>query len=442
MHFVTWSGHFVRLWYVNPDMYGCSQIFDTRAPNDQIEIVKILILLSVEDHSTLLNGHWDLGAQTCFEIQGVSHPDPVQVERRMQPLKLRPGPFRSGTAVFADEDGDSEERVLVVKTSWLDDRLVWRELAVLRDMQANLKMPNAPVPIGLARSPTGFQKTTAELATPGSAFDIPARTASVLVTKQRLGLHISPYEPLSVVLHIHLQLVEQLLLLAEGGYHFRDINDGNVRLLRGTQKTLLLIDYANVSKSSERGRQPGKPDTIATIDRAKDDIRAGDTMYAPTCYASAERAIDHWKSAVSVIVGNSRHKCQEALDKPYNDRLQLVSAEIRKRLPELHKAQREVNVLSHRYLDDLEASLYLLLWNVSKPCLLFAYAILHWSLPSTSLTLPSMSLLQTAPNRGVAKGRQGTLGEYLLADKASLWSTDLFWESVGSSSILSLPDHS
>lgn len=370
-HFITWCGDTVRLWYLNPAFYGCSQGWDTREQKDQVEIIKLLHFFTDERYADLLCGQWDIAAKTQFEIEddGDTKERTVKIKKGLQQLDVRSGPFGTRTAVWADqddEDRDNKGKVTVIKASWVAPHLTRHELMVLRKMWERVKLPNAPRPIGTALLPPGFQHTTSET-TPSPLRGWPARSLTVLVTEQCVGIAL----PLDIKAHdfvfIYQQLADQLLLLAEKGFHYRDLNEGNICLLRGTHNVLLIVDFGNVRFNLSRRGDHNQSDAAATIDRAKDDTRSANPMFLPACCVVAEGAVKTWKDAVDQVALDSRAVCDDALGTT-KDRLASVLKIINGKLPDLQQSQRDANVHSHRYIDDLESAVYLQIWQVSGIC--------------------------------------------------------------------------
>ncbi|PWN22125.1 hypothetical protein BCV69DRAFT_133462 [Microstroma glucosiphilum] len=367
---MTWCGSVVRLWYVNASQYGCSRDFNTQEPDDQIEIIKLLHFFTDERYAHLLCGHWNIAAQKEIIIEADSEAEEsiVKIEKKLDELHARPGPFRTRTAVWADQDKRDKKyqgKVTMVKASWVAPHLTKHELMILRKMKKKrVNLPNAPHPIGTALLPAGFWHTTSDVTT-DSALTWPARSLCVLVTKHCIGilipLDIKPHD----LVYIHQQLAEQLLALAEGGFHYRDLNEGNIRLLRGTDNILLIVDFGNVRLDFERRGHHHQWEATATIARARDDTRSANPIFLPSSCAAATQAIKDWEKAVDKAVEGSRQGLQVARSKTGSELLQAVLAPIQDQLRTLQEALRDSYVYSHRYIDDLESSLYLHVWQVS-----------------------------------------------------------------------------
>lgn len=356
-------------------MYGCSQAYDTRVPRDQAEIVKILRFLFLEQHAAQLCGHWNIAAQTHIEIEGdeVAAPHTIRIKGGLRPLAVRSGPFGSCTAVFADQD----EVPLLLKVTWRSEHLRAHELKMVRNTQG-LGSPYAPEPIGLARIPTaGFQTTTSENLTTSATPVIVTKVAqksvrrnefgtralSALVTRQPLADHIDKDTSLPHLVHVHLQLAQQLLNFAKGGYHYRDLNEGNVCLLRGTVDILLLIDLGNMRETfSPRGRSPEMTDVEAILERGIDDIESGNPLFLPLCCAELDVAVSLWRSHRRALP----HEVDEITAQGKGKRLRRALKAISESLQSIVEAVRKVAIFSHRYIDDLESAIYLHFWRVSK----------------------------------------------------------------------------
>ncbi|PWN20911.1 hypothetical protein BCV69DRAFT_178371 [Microstroma glucosiphilum] len=384
VHFATWCGHFVRLWYANATIYGCSRAFDTRTPNDRKDIVRILLFFSLREHSGQLSGYWNLVGQHSLEIEADVATDSALVKAQVTEHRVRPGPFGSRTAVFVEQDKTAEQdagkRTLLVKVSWLYEHLRLHELTMLRGIQS-LGLPYAPRPIGLAVIPTaGFQRTTSET-TSSSVTQVELyeytreydsksatrhRTVSALVTEQCLGDYIGMQVSMHDLLQIHVQVAEQLLRLAKGGYHYRDFNPGNVRLLRGTRNTLLFIDFGNMRTKLSPLQQSGMQmcDAEALAARAADDGQSANPIYLSTCCARALK--DAWIWTLTL-----RHTSEDI----YSDLragpggtnvFGCRNKEPKQILRRIIDSLRKVFVKSHRYIDDLEGAVYLQFWQVSE----------------------------------------------------------------------------
>ncbi|PWN19100.1 hypothetical protein BCV69DRAFT_44458 [Microstroma glucosiphilum] len=373
VHFVTWCANLVRLWVVNASLYGCSRGFDTRDPEDQLEIVKILRFVNLEQYSTQLCGHWDVKTikQLSLEPDTVAPGNPlcINLAGHLQDLNVRPGPFRTRTAVLVEQTEAAQKHML--KVSWQDPHLRLHELAMMRGVASfsdESKLPYAAVPLGLALiEPHDFQTdNSAPLEKIGTLPPhFTTRVVCALVYKHHLGDLIGRQVLPHDLVHIHVELARQLLSLAKHGYHYRDLNEGNVRLLRGSINTLLLIDLGNVRRDlSPRGKS-GSTDAEAIIERARDDTRSANEYFLPTCFVDAKKAIKKWNSEVT----RSKVVFKSAVDSDASDGLQLGLLRVSERLSDLHQALRSQAKYSHRYIDDLESATYQHFWRVSAPCL-------------------------------------------------------------------------
>lgn len=387
VHFATWCGHFVRLWYANATIYGCTRAFDTRESNDQKDIVKLLRLLSLKEHSGQLSGYWNLVEQPRLEIEADGATDTADVKARFKQHRVRPGPFGGCTAVFVEEDKtaqqDAGKSTLLVKVSWLYEHLRSHELTMLRGIQG-LGLPYAPRPIGLAMIPTpGFQHTTAETVSLSTApakrvrllesYDCKSETrhraASALVTEQHLGDYIGNQVSMHDLVLIHMQVAKQLLKLAKGGYHYRDFNPGNVRLLRGTRNTLLFIDFGNMRTNVSPLQQSGMQmcDAEALAARGADDGSSANPIWLSTCCAEAGRAAKLWHLTLQY----SSEDLYTALraGPGSTNYLGTRNKETKEILEGILERLRKLASKCHRYIDDIEGALYLHYTQVSKPCL-------------------------------------------------------------------------
>ncbi|PWN17669.1 hypothetical protein BCV69DRAFT_285834 [Microstroma glucosiphilum] len=372
IHFMTWCGSLVRLWYLDAVIFGCSEALDTHERSDRIEIVKILRLLCLEDHCALLTGYWDLAAQSQLKIEANEAADikAHTIHVPVQSLYIRPGPFRTRTAIFASAvDGVMRERVIIVKASWVAFHLVAHELMILVAIQKDPVMrqglPLAPVPVGLAEIPADFQRMTSDRLTPGSASAFPARAMCALVTRQHLGDPIGKYTSSRRLANLHKQFAEQLLVLARGEIHYRDINDGNMRVLRGDEDTLLIIDLGNARMGLCPRGQPRLPEAEATIKAAADDTRSGTPEFLPVCITKVAAAVQSWNEAMKSLSERILFLRKDA-GRDAGSFAEKSRRAIIKSLPTLHKTLREAAVHSHRFIDDLESATYLHLWQTAR----------------------------------------------------------------------------
>ncbi|PWN17731.1 hypothetical protein BCV69DRAFT_127844 [Microstroma glucosiphilum] len=326
----------------------------------------------------------------------------------MRPLDVRSELFGARTAMFYNAGEDRKRPVHMIKMSWVAPRLTSHELVTLRNIRKAFgeslesELPLLPQPIGLAKQPSGFQGTTSDTTqTSSAAANFPARHLCALVTRQHRGDHIGRQVLPRYLVRIHQQLAEVLLKLAEKGYHYRDLNDGNVRLLRGSKSKLYLADYGNVRKHFSIREERNPSDAAATIDRAKDDTRSATPLFAPSCYAIAKAASEEWGLAVASVVERaeqlSRRVSKAAGGRVTSGSLRASVDAILENLEDLHEALRDSNVHSHRYIDDMESALYLHLWTM-------------------------------ALNRGLSKFGQIELSRKLRDDKTAIWTKGCRWE--------------
>ncbi|PWN17703.1 hypothetical protein BCV69DRAFT_130371 [Microstroma glucosiphilum] len=380
IHYVTWCGNRLRLWYLDAVLFGCSRPFDTRDSLDQIEIVKILRLLCLQEHSAILTGHWDVAAQRELQIEANEAAKvtarTIQISKGLQPLYVRYGPFRTRTAVFADHVDDADQiddfgkvKVTMVKASWVAPHLVPHELMILKHIQRKKRLrrnlPLLPIPIGLAQVPADFQRATSQKTRPRSGFPFPARAICSLVTQQHLGYPI----PIDVspprLARLHKQFAEQLFILAKGGVHYRDVSNGNMRILRGTDDTLLIIDLGNARLGMRpRGHAPIS-DAEATIDGAIDDTRSATPEFLPLCSTKVKKGPKSWNMTMQDLSKSARlllEKTGNGTDSFHEGVRNMISGS----LGTLRKALKIAAVHSHRYIDDLESATYLHMWQMAR----------------------------------------------------------------------------
>jgi hypothetical protein len=401
-----------------------------------VEIVKILRLLNLEDHRTQLCGYWDVGAQGHLDIEagtvtrsGITRVDAMNLKE----LDVRSGPFGSRTAVFV-EQSDGDQRTML-KASWVEEPLRLHEWTMLCGLQ-NLgeELLYAPEPIGLVEITTpGFQTRTSEVLLESSpAPHFAPLVVSALATKQYLGDLIGSQVPLSHLVHIHMQLAQQILILAKHGYHYRDLNEANIRLLRGSEKTLLIIDFGNMRKNLSPRGSSGLTDVEALIDRATDDTQCANPLFLPRCCYELKSAIKHWRELLDLVP----EELHGALNTEASDGQQCRLSEVSRDLKNLRKVLKRIFVHSHRYIDDLESAAYLHFWRVSKatPLLARSESTQVDPLPPLSCSICFLPL-QTAHYYGLDKRAQARVVASLDLEKA-LWSSESGWRWVSSTSTL------
>jgi serine/threonine protein kinase len=210
--------------------------------------------------------------------------------------------------------------------------------------------------------------------------------AKALVTEQYIGDHIGRQVLQHHLVDIHAQLAKHLQILSEKGYHYRDINDGNIRALRGSRNRLMIIDYGNARKTLGRRGSPDTSDAEATIDRATDDTRSMTQKIVPVCTQNVEDGVRRWHGQVEYL-----SRAIKRLSRPRDcleSRLRILS----EGLPELRASLLQAAVQSRRHIDDLESAAYraayLHLWQVSEMCLWSAIPGFDVLFSRLILTLP------------------------------------------------------
>jgi hypothetical protein len=207
-----------------------------------------------------------------------------------------------------------------------------------------------------------------------------------LVTDQYIEDHIGCQVLQQRLVDIHAQLAEHLQSLSQKEYHYRDTNDGNIRVLRGSRNILMIIDYGNARKSLGRRGSPDISDAEATIDRATDDTRSMTQKIVPVCTQNVEDGVKRWHGQVEYL-----SRATKRLGGPRDclkSRLRILS----EGLPELRASLLQAAVQSRRYIDDLESAAhraaYLHMWQVSEMCLWSASPGLDVLFSRLILTLP------------------------------------------------------
>ncbi|PWN19380.1 hypothetical protein BCV69DRAFT_313645 [Microstroma glucosiphilum] len=280
----------------------------------------------------------------------------------LESLDVRPGPSKSRTPVFVDHGVGSRSTIpMLMKTSWQSSRLCSDELRMAFEvwrLSKKCELPFPPESLGLAEVPIpDFQTDNSEpLTTSGPGPHFPPRTVCVLMFRQPLGDMIGSQVLPHDLVHLHMELADQLLTLATHEFHYRDLNEG---LLRDSDNTLLIIDWGKMRGNLSPRRQSGLTDAEATIDRATDDTRSANPLFLPTCSLKVASAIHSWNGAVTTASVDF----QEALDTGAGHRAGLDS--ILARLAGLRNPLKKLAVHGHRHIDDLESAVFLHFWRMA-----------------------------------------------------------------------------
>lgn len=372
---MSWCGNVVRLWYQNASLYGCSRPFNTGNAEDQEAIINILRFVNLRQCSTQLCGRLDVATLKHLDLDPdtVTRGGDTRIEfNSLEELDVRPGPFRTRTAVYADQ-GKAVTRRLV-KISWQPRHLESHELEVLRkiqqyneDSEDEFYFPNAPIAIGLGiiEAPDFQPRNSDVLPAVGPEPKFQSRIIVVLITEQCLGDEIGDQVTPEDLVHIHLELAGLFLMLATKGLHYRDINEGNIRTLRGEHRTILVIDFGNVRENLSPWGRSGLTDAEAILDRARDDTKSANALFLPSCCAHVQAAIVAWDDAAT----RAAREFKQALGDNHSDHrsdLRPGLLRISARLSDLRSALRDQVTYSHRYIDDLESAVYLHFWRVSE----------------------------------------------------------------------------
>lgn len=252
------------------------------------------------------------------------------------------------------DDVDIRESLpLVIKSTWLTDRLYDHELEIVGhiDGARNKCLADGSVP-PLLPFPVGHAINTI----PGTETQLDNwRTAdgrirnTTLVTFCEKGRHVDQ-DRLTVRSHVrfHRSLTKTLGWLAKSGIHYRDLNNGNV--LRSAAGSCVLIDFGNARYLKRpRGRTGDQP--VEPLDLSMDDARSGTLMFMSRRIHALTEESNRYKEAVKEY--NREAMELENPNAPFRSR-RIAKLEDQKR--ELEKMQEDLQRVhnQHCYIDGRE----------------------------------------------------------------------------------------
>lgn len=278
------------------------------------------------------------------------------------------------TDTFAESQAEpstvaTDNEVLLNKATLLSDNMRSHELRILEGLRRDLNLPLATQPIRMARIPDDTQATI--LGTPStvpvSATQLPARSLRAPVTQQHaedvigmdiemdIGVDIAPRRLVENLLHV----AEQLFRLADARNHYRDVNEGDIDVRRGSDGIHLVVDYGAVRKGVSPRAHSAKSDASTVVCRASYDMRAANPLFLPTCSDFARPAVQSWDSMSS--------QSSDFSGVVNDDNAEEALKDIRDDLPMFKGSLRDASVYGIRSIDDLESAVYLHLWQVNQP---------------------------------------------------------------------------
>jgi serine/threonine protein kinase len=266
---------------------------------------------------------------------------------------------------------NGQEMRLVIKSTWIEKHLHSHELDVLQWVQDQKESlvpepevePNLPLPIGFVQGETE------------GGIDIQDWFASDDQTRMSIIATFSvPAIPLENDIDVHTlfsiyrNLFETLDLLSRCGVHYRDLNTGNIlRTIAHGPQQCVLVDFGHARiLRSRRGRledikRPPEPWEVN-----RDDYRSANEYFMCRRIHKMSLLLEHHDAYVKDYAGLKKRieermlTADEADVERLQGRLAKIKANIASQLEELEKAS-----YNHRYVDDWESVIYMMLYQVS-----------------------------------------------------------------------------
>lgn len=373
----------LRLFESDPAGFSTSPAYSFKKPEDYEKIICAVALLS--GPPCLVSEQWE---PSHDEILSVQKADGQCVQYQLTSVKrlaISPVIWGSRTAAWsavATRVGkvDHEKLPLIIKSTWLPDRLYSHELDILGHIDASRNrclanesfVPLLPFPVGHAINKI-----------PGSTTCLAQwRTAngrtrnSTMVTFCEEGSHVDQKRPtLRSHTRFHRSLTKTLGWLAKHGIHYRDLNNGNV--LRTANGLCVLIDFGNARYLKRpRGQTGNQP--VEAWKLSLDDARSGTLMFMARRIHALTVESDNYR--IQEEEYNS-YRLQLERPNPLTEaselaKLEEIEALILEARQELHNIHKQ-----HCYIDDAEAQLYLMMQQV-RGLLILAFKTLIVCRPS------------------------------------------------------------
>ena len=295
-------------------------------------------------------------------------------------LSISPVIWGSRTATWSaqaerlDEHGPGpsyEKLPLIIKSSCLPNRFYAHELEILEKIaEAQSKclasesfVPLLPYPVGHVIN--SIQHTDIDLAdwkVGGHGRTGASLQNSTMVTFCEPGVHVDEDLPtLKNHVRLHRSLTQTLGWLAEHGIHYRDLNNGNV--LRSSTGECILIDFGN---ARFRDRPRGQTNTKSSehVSLSGDDAGSSTLMYSSRrIHALTMADLDHkrFQADHDNHVISMQETIKPCLKQTMVEVYDLQVAGLRESSRELEEPHHH-----HRYIDDAESQLYLMMQQVCR----------------------------------------------------------------------------
>ena len=267
---------------------------------------------------------------------------------------------------------------MIIKSSWLPARLYEHELDVLRWIEekrpklATDFVPNIPFPVG-----TVVNELVSDVKEPGTWCTMDGGTHnSTIATFCVPGSHLDGQGSIDPREHLRVYrgLAQTLKYLAELGIHYRDLNNGNV--MRTKAGECLLIDFGNARiLKHARGShsRPAADPALISLDDSRSGTLAFQSRRIQKLGGIVARC-DSQKELVSKYASLAAQGNLTPEDEIYRnkaiERMKSLSAEI----DSIHGL--------HCYIDDLESSIYLMLFQASRPLIYEAFNVFEHLSPT------------------------------------------------------------
>ncbi|CEH17472.1 Protein kinase-like domain [Ceraceosorus bombacis] len=387
VHVVSWTGSKVRIWQFGANGIVFSRAVDAAAAalQDQTSLDHLgrLLHLLMSGESTLLprwtpkcDGAHALLAQQVAQEQATAraagiannglNQDHVNLitSDALRVVYVRPSLHGSRTVVFGVPLHDHDGEHIFLKCCWLSEHLAHHERNMLDKLGDVSGAPRALASFDLGwTTPSGEPVCGAD----GRA-DKAKLSAYVLVFTQHRGCQIPLTASLSDKAAVLQQLVHRLHDYAQKGLHYRDLNTGNVLMRPGTkaEPLLVLVDHGNVREGGNprRGVQvretsPGD-NTRAHDDQLvaiiQDDARSINQLFVPSGMQMAETQLSIYRTSLESFRKDKQLAASATFGKAIYDK-RVLKSEARWR-----SAHKDAYTRLHRYCDDVESLIYILVW--------------------------------------------------------------------------------
>jgi hypothetical protein len=278
-----------------------------------------------------------------------------------------------------------ESLPLVIKSTWLPERLYDHELEILghidrarnRCLANGTSVPLLPFPVGHAINTISGSKVRLD----GWRTADGHTRNTTMVTFCETGRHVDQDLPtLRTHVRLHRSLTQTLGWLAKNGIHYRDLNSGNV--LRNDAGKCVLIDFGN-ARYRKRPRGQTRDQATEPLALSWDDARSGTFMFmSRRIHALTIKAIMYKEAEAKYEI--ERLKLKDTDASFWSSRIRKIDG--RKQQLEQKLQQMKDIHNQHCYIDEAESQLYLMMQQVRNRI----YAMISHThrLPATMIGTP------------------------------------------------------